>query len=528
MLTTLGQRKRLQAEQSYLEFIRQAWHLVEPAIEFVENWHIEVICEHIEELIFGHRIKNILCNVPPATMKSLCWSVFLVPWVWSIDPTKRFLYASYDQALSGRDSIASRKIIKSEWYQLRWGYKFSLEKDQQSQTIYSNDRKGWRFSTSVSGGATGRHSDVVIADDIHRVREMESQADREAVVNWWFGTIPTRGRTRDVRRAVVGQRVHYDDLPAHICMKNGGDPIVIRDTSEWDHIRLPMRYEGQDGMPPTKLGFTDPRTEDGELLWDALLPEKIVAELERDLASVGPDVPAGQLQQRPTRRGGSLIRREWFEIVDAAPAKVEMRVRHWDKAATQGGNAYTAGLKMSLCKGVFYIEDVVRAQVGPDGRHEMQKQVATLDAAEDETITQNIEMEGGSAGKDAALFEVRMLAGLRVQITRPTGSKEIRCGPFVSQAKAGNVKLVRGAWNEDLLKELEQFPLGKYKDQADCCSGAFMFLTGGAFWRMPDNLVASGETGDDVPFDAEEMDDLTEFSGLLADIVGGAMNGYEE
>ena len=35
------------AERSLAEFIKQAWHVVEPANPYIDNWHIGAIAEHL-------------------------------------------------------------------------------------------------------------------------------------------------------------------------------------------------------------------------------------------------------------------------------------------------------------------------------------------------------------------------------------------------------------------------------------------------------------------------------------------------
>ena len=37
---------RRAASSSLYEFVKQAWHVVEPGIPFIGGWHIEEICEH--------------------------------------------------------------------------------------------------------------------------------------------------------------------------------------------------------------------------------------------------------------------------------------------------------------------------------------------------------------------------------------------------------------------------------------------------------------------------------------------------
>jgi len=175
-------------------------------------------------------------------------------------------------------------------------------------------------------------------------------------------------------------------------------------------------------------------------------------------------------QQRPRPRDGNMFPRELAEIVDAAPVEVD-RVRYWDKAGTESAGAYTAGVRMSRDKnGLFYVEDVVRAQHGALRRKALMHQTATLDGTR---VSVWVEQEPGSGGKESAELTIRDLAGYTVRSETVTGDKATRADPFAAQWQAGNVKLVRGTWNKAYLDELEAFPSGKYKDQADASSGAF-------------------------------------------------------
>ena len=72
---------------------------------------------------------------------------------------------------------------------------------------------------------------------------------------------------------------------------------------------------------------------------------------------------------------------------------------------------------------------------------------------------------------------IRALAGYTVRADKVTGSKLERAQPLAAQAEVGNVKLVRGAWNEPFLQELHAFPTkGVPDDQVDAASGAFNAL----------------------------------------------------
>jgi hypothetical protein len=53
-----------------IEFVKEFWPVLEPNATFVNNWHIQAICEHLEAVTDG-RINRLLITVPPGSMKSL-------------------------------------------------------------------------------------------------------------------------------------------------------------------------------------------------------------------------------------------------------------------------------------------------------------------------------------------------------------------------------------------------------------------------------------------------------------------------
>jgi predicted phage terminase large subunit-like protein len=268
----------------------------------------------------------------------------------------------------------------------------------------------------------------------------------------------TRGNDPDrTGRVIVMQRLHERDLSGHV-LEQGG----------YEHLCLPMRYES-DRRCITSLGFEDPRSSENELLWPGRVSEESLEELEKRL---GTYASAGQLQQRPAPRGGGLFQRQWFKIVNAAPAQAA-RIRFWDMASTdesKGSNpCYTVGALVSFSGGVTYIEDVRRVRLSPQGVESTIRQTAQLDGTD---IPIWIEQEPGSSGVTVIDHYQRLvLPEYACRGDRPTGSKEARATPLASAAEAGNVCLVRGAWNEEFLREAETFPAGKFKDQVDAVSG---------------------------------------------------------
>jgi hypothetical protein len=88
---------------------------------------------------------------------------------------------------------------------------------------------------------------------------------------------------------------------------------------------------------------------------------------------------------------------------------------------------------------------------------------------------------------------VRALSAFTVRAAPESGDKLTRFGPFSSQCRAGNVKIRRGSWNEELFRVLEGFPDLAHDDEVDGCSGALEMLNhkSGSHatrrWRKPDS-----------------------------------------
>jgi predicted phage terminase large subunit-like protein len=80
-----------------------------------------------------------------------------------------------------------------------------------------------------------------------------------------------------------------------------------------------------------------------------------------------------------------------------------------------------------------------------------------------------------------------VLKGYAVYGWRETGDKVTRASPASSAAEKGHIKLVRGAWNQELLDQLEAFPtVGVHDDGVDALSGAMRALTGGDDADIPE------------------------------------------
>jgi predicted phage terminase large subunit-like protein len=449
------------ARRDLRRFVELAWPVVEPGTPFVGNWHIDKLCQQLEQVTRGET-PRLLVNVPPGTSKSLIVSVFWPSWEWASDPSLRYLTASYSEALTIRDNLRVRDIIQSPWYQQHYS-KTQLRTDQNAKIQFDTTAGGWRIATSVGGRGTGLHPDRIIVDDPHTAQQAISDVERQAAIEWFDRTISTRGASRHARIVVIMQRLHEQDLSGHLLARGG-----------WTHVRWPMRYEAYHPDP------LDPRTTEGELLWPSLFPDSVVTQLERNLGSYG---TAGQLQQRPTPAEGGLIKRAWWRWYDPTtiPRGLSEIVISVDCALrAKETNDYTAA-------GVWGYRgpDVygLKAIKGRWDYPELIRQIKDLHRWTVESfpnLTPMVLIENAGAGPDAIAELRRSMPGVMAE--KPKGEKIQRVHAVLPLIEAGNVWLPGAAlpdgrvntawketpaWVEAFVDECAAFPMGAHDDHVD-------------------------------------------------------------
>ena len=456
---------RALCEKSLHFFIRHFWPEIEsPASEFHDGWHIGAMCEHLEAVTRGE-IRKLMIFVPPRSMKSLATSVAWPAWIWAqprdearplAGPSVRFLSASYGDRLSEGHSDNSLRVIRSDKYLRYWGDRVQLT--DISKKRFRNTQQGQRLATSVGGSVTGLGGDILLADDLMKPDDAQSEVERENVREWVRGTWSMRmNNPRTGAQVLIMQRLHHQDIAGHL-LEMGG----------WEVLCLPMRYEPDH----PQVYARDPRKEPGELLWPSHAPEKYVREKEDDM---GPYITAGQFQQRPAPREGGMFSREKFEYVDAVPDGPRQRCRGWDLAGSKSKTSpYTVGVLMSRMGKNLYVEHVTRARTNSDEMRQMMTNAARRDGKQ---VLIDFPQDPGQAGKDQRQNLTAMLIGYKVRSSPESGAKETRADPYAAQVQAGNVYLVRAPWNDVYLDELELFPNSDFSDQVDASSRAFARLT---------------------------------------------------
>lgn len=468
-------RWRLQksrAEESLLEFMQLLWPVIEPSRRFVRGWALEAMAAHLEAVTDG-RIKRLVVNVPPGMAKSAMFNVFWPAWEWGPRnrPSLRYFTSSYSEQLTMRDNGKCLRLLESPIYQTLWGDRVHVDPRKSGERKFALQETGWKIASSVGGTGTGERGDRVILDDLLSASDLASDAALDAVLQYFTEVIPTRVNDDESAIVMVMQRLHERDPAGH----------VIANELPYDRLVLPMEYEPDHPYQiQTSIGFKDPRTEPGELLF----PERFSREyLETDLKPMlrswgGEFSVAGQLQQRPSPRGGGMFRRD--DLVFCGPHEVPAGedVRGWDLAGSKDGRApFTVGARMrrAIVEGRprYFVTDVVRGRWTPG---EVRQQLTRAANRDGPRVTQDLPQDPGQAGLSQKGELSSLLEGFDVRFGVETGSKEDRARPLAAQAEAGNLVIVRAAWTDQLVAELTTFPAGAYKDQVDALSRAFARL----------------------------------------------------
>lgn len=462
-LPSLIQIEKELCKKSLHEFVKHAWFIVEPSTKFVDNWHIEAICEYLETCVRGE-IRNLIINIPPRHMKSLLVNVFFPAWVWTFAPEKKFLFASYAEDLAIRDSVACRKLITSTWYQQRW--EVALLKDQNQKARFENTNSGYRLSFGFGGGITGEGGDFICIDDPLKSSDANSDATRNQVNLIYDNTISTRlNNPQTGVKILIMQRLHEDDLTGHL----------LKGKERYELLVLPAEYEGV--RFTSSIDFVDPRTEGGELLWPQRFGEAEIQSLKNSLSELG---IAGQLQQRPSPISGNIYKKEWFfdrrENIDFIA-----RFMSWDTALSDSETAAYSSCTVGELTSDYrlFIREVYREKL-----QFPQLRQAVIDLAQKYKFgLRGIIIESKASGISILQTLQQSTEDSLQEILvpfKPTIDKTSRAINASLWCENGSVILPppteQSKWLFDFEEELFTFPNSKYKDQVDSFNQLILYL----------------------------------------------------
>ncbi len=450
-------------------FVRKVFEHLNPDTEFHPNWHIDLICEYLEAVTAG-KIKRLIINIEPRSLKSTIVSVAWPAWVLGHNPSSQFFCGSYAAPLANKLSIDCRNVIESAWYKKLFP-RVRLAHDQNRQDEFATTEHGHRIATSVGGTATGKGGLFLILDDPIKREDAYSDAVRKATNDWIDQTFLNRLNDKKAGSVVmIMQRLHVDDPTGHLIKKGG--PI------SWTVLTIPTVCEKDETI---EYGSVHVERKEGDLLHPAREGQLEVDQMRIDLGSFG---FAGQCQQHPVPLGGALFKSNWWKRVPAVFGNRYLTIQSWDSAWEETDSAaYSCCVQVTRTEFGYFIEWVKRKQMQyPELKSSIKDQFMAHPV--DGILIEN-KASGIAAIQELKRPDDREHTALPI-ISWPLdgvkmGSKLARAIANAPMIEAGQVYLVVGEngsapWVADFIQEHADFPGADLKDQVDATSQALSYL----------------------------------------------------
>ncbi|UID81121.1 phage terminase large subunit [Wolbachia endosymbiont of Drosophila innubila] len=464
---------------NFLKFIELCFQTVVPGCEYNDYQYIKVIADRLEAANVG-KMRRIIFNMPPRSMKSLCASVAWPAWILGNQPTARIIVASYSRLLSEKHSLDTRCIMQSSWYRELFP-EVELSKDQNTKYKFQTVQRGYRIATSVGGTLTGEGGDFIIVDDPLSPAQALSETFRKRATNWFDQTLVARLNNRKKGVIVlVMHRLHQEDLTGHLLSK----PKNI-----WNHTCLPMISENKEIIysikkpaPPFLVPVTRVTTneykswitassarmtppvilysrEEGQLLYPL---DGGKEEVEMIKVELGSYAFAAQYQQNPLPLSSGIIKREWLKRYRNFSDSLSYVTQSWDTAvSTSSMSNFSVCTTWTKVGNKFYLLDVYRAKLEYP---KLKEQVLSLAAR---WTPHAILIEAKTSGQQL-VQELKTNSDLPIIEIVPHDDKLTRFHQIVPIIESGKVFLPHQAvWLNDFEYEILMFPETRHDDQVD-------------------------------------------------------------
>ena len=444
--------------QDFPTFIHRSFAELHPTTPFDHNWHLDLLADRLEAVRQG-KIRRLIVNIPPRSLKSICVSVAFVAWLLGKDASRQAICASYGQDLADKHARDTRQIMTSSWY--RNVFQTRLAGDRVATSDFHTTMQGGRMATSVGGVLTGRGGDLIIVDDPTKPDEALSESQREAANEWFTHTLYSRlNDKRTDAIVIVMQRLHQDDLVGHVLAQEPWEvlslPAIAAEEEVWSYSTLtgPQRRVRRAG--------------------EALIPQREPLDvLQKIRATIGEYTFSAQYLQAPVPFGGALVKESWLHYVEPAawPKQFSTRIQSWDTAnkATELSD-YSVSTTWGIQDKNIYLLDVYRRRLDyPDLKRAVQdlaqrflpNAILIEDKASGTQLIQDLIREG-----------CHQVKGIKTE-----GDKVMRMNAQTAVIENGFVHLPSSApWLQDYVKELTGFPQTKFDDQVDSTAQALAWI----------------------------------------------------
>ena len=442
--------------------------------------HLVKIAEELERVERGE-CKRLFITAPPRHWKSSLVSEKYPLWLLSRNPQASVGIFSHGERLPVKFSRNIRGNIEGNPRYRELFPAIKLGKSTESDWSLAGTYRSSLRAFGVGGSPTGEGFDCIILDDlIADAAEAYSPTTLNKVWTWYQETL--RDRLNPGGSIIMVMSRWHENDPAGRVLRASEDGTGER----WECLHLPALAESGD-----VLG-----REDGDPLWPDRWP---LEELRKIRQAQGERAFAARFQGRPRAMKGNLLESGLLQMrdADAAPTRWRKLVRRWDLAFSDATGAdWSAGVKMGLAHdGARWILHVKRVK----GRWPQVAPVIMDTAKQDgQTCHVLVECNGTQLGYADEMKVHPRMSGYVVKGDKPQGSKEMRATLWGSRLEDGILCCVRGAWNGDLVNEMDSFPAGEHDDVIDGVSGAWAYCGAASGAIDPNRLPVLSKVIDEL------------------------------
>lgn len=440
--------------------------------DFIEGWFNRIIAKELQQFYFdvmAGKQPRLIIQAPPRSGKSELFSRRFPAWAFGQNPNLQIIAASYSTDLASRMNRDVQRIIDSEEYQGVFpettlnGKNIATVSGQSlrnSEIFEIVGHAGAYRSAGVGAGITGMGADIGIIDDpVKDAKEANSQTIRDAVWDWYTTTFYTRLSPKS--GILLGMtRWHEDDLAGRLLreMANDGD--------QWRIVSFPAIAEEDEEY-----------RNEGE----ALHPERYDLErLTKIKKAVGSQAWNALYQQRPSSKGGDIIKGAWFKRYSVLPRMKRIIITADTAQKTKQHNDYSVLLVAGVGHdGGLYVLDLIR---GKWEAPELEQKVSDVWNKYKSLGVHKVYVEDKSSGT-SLIQNIQRKQRIPIEGVQVDTDKYTRVLGVQGYIESGYIYLPNDAeWIEDFIKECEAFTATdshKHDDQVDAMVMAITELMGG-------------------------------------------------
>ncbi|WGM03775.1 phage terminase large subunit [Arsenophonus nasoniae] len=446
--------RRELARQSFINFVSYT------KTDFIRGWFNEKVAKELEQFyqdVIDGKQPRLLIMAPPRSGKSELFSRRFPAWAFGKNPDIQIIATSYSADLSSRMNRDVQKIIDDEKYvalfrETRLNNKnminVSTKPTRNCEMFEIVGKQGAYRSAGVGGGITGMGADIAIIDDpVKDGKEANSATIREAIWDWYTSTLYTR--LSPCSGILLGMtRWHEDDLAGRLIedMKQGGD--------YWKIVRFPAIAEEQ-----------EEHRKEGEALHPERFSTKHLLKIKK---AVGSHTWNALFQQRPTGKGGDILRGDWLKRYTVAPQFKKVGVYADTALKTKEVNDYSVLLLAAVAvDGGMYILDILR---GKWEGFQLEQKTVDFWNKHKHLKPHSLMIEDKASGT-GLIQSLKKKQNIPVRSAIPNKDKYTRVIEVQGYFESGYIHIPQSAdWVSEFIKELESFTATnshKHDDQVD-------------------------------------------------------------